>query len=128
MKSINTPWAISDKYRARYGEVWSNLDFVFLDKISEDVFKTDPMNSIIGNLHIYNQQLKLTYKDLINYAKSIKTTSDESYISGTKSDLYSIRVKSQTFTLQRHELAKLSETLNEASVSALKAYELGLYL
>ena len=128
MKSINHPWAISEKYRSRYGEVWSNLDFVFLDKISEEVFKTDPMNSLIGHLHIYNQQIKMTYKDLVNYAKTIKTISDESYVSGTKLDSYDVRVKSQTFTLQRHELCKLSETLNEASVSALRAYELGLYL
>jgi len=128
MKSINHPWAISEKYQSRYGEVWSNLDFVFLDKISEEVFKTDPMNSLIGHLHIYNQQIKMTYKDLVNYAKTIKTISDESYVSGTKLDSYDVRVKSQTFTLQRHELCKLSETLNEASVSALRAYELGLYL
>jgi hypothetical protein len=128
MKSINNPWAISDKYRARYGEVWSNLDFVFEDKISEDVFRADPMNSVIGQLHIFNQTLKMTYKDLINYAKLVKTQSDESYVSGTKTDVFDIRLKSQTFTLQRHELCKLSETLNEASVSALKAYELGLYL
>jgi hypothetical protein len=128
MKSINNPWAISDKYRARYGEVWSNLDFVFEDKISEDVFRADPMNSVIGQLHIFNQTLKMTYKDLINYAKLVKTQSDESYVSGTKTDVFDIRLKAQTFTLQRHELCKLSETLNEASVSALKAYELGLYL
>jgi len=30
--------------------------------------------------------------------------------------------------LRRHELRKLSETLTEASTSALRAYELGLYL
>jgi hypothetical protein len=33
MKSINHPWAISEKYQERYGAVWSTLDFVFADKI-----------------------------------------------------------------------------------------------
>lgn len=126
--SINHPWAISDKIRSRYGEVWSNLDFVFLDKISEDVFKTDPMNTTIGQLHIYNQQLNMTYKDLINYAKTVRISTNEAYVNGKKNASYDVRVKSQTFTLTRHELAKLADTLEEASESAMRAYELGLYL
>lgn len=128
MKSINHPWAISDKYRSRYGEVWANLDFVFQDKISKDLFSTDPMNTLIGHLHIFNQQIKMSYKDLLNYTKSLATLCNEAYVSGTKSSVYEVRVKSQTFSLQRHELAKLSETIAEASSSALRAYELGLYL
>jgi len=128
MKSINQPWAISDKYRNRYGETWANLDFVFHDKISEDVFKTDPMNTSIGHLHIFNQQIRLSYKDLVNYTKSVKILSDETYMSGNKGTMTDVRIKSYTFTLARHELAKLSETLTEASTSALRAYELGLYL
>jgi hypothetical protein len=128
MKSINTPWAISDKYQERYGEIWSNLDFVFEDKISKDLFHTDPMNTLIGHLHIYHQKIKMTYKDLLNYSKSIKIMSDESYTVKDKSIVYDVRVKSQNFSLKRHELAKLSDTLSEATSSALRAYELGLYL
>ena len=37
--SINHPWGISEKHRSRYGELWANLDFVFADKISNDLFK-----------------------------------------------------------------------------------------
>lgn len=127
-RSINTPWAISEKYQKRYGTVWTNLDFVFAEKISEEIFKTDPMNTIIGELCIYNQKLQLTYKDLINYSKFVQTAMDEAYVSGTKSDTHDVRIKSQTFTLQRHELRKLAETLNEALISSVRAYELGLYL
>ena len=29
LKSINQPWAISDKIANRYGNTWTNLDFVF---------------------------------------------------------------------------------------------------
>lgn len=128
MKSINHPWAISTKYRNRYGEVWANLDFVFHDKISEDLFRTDPMNTSIGHLHIYGQQIRMTYKDLINYSKSIKTTTAEVYATGTKSVVTDIRVKSYTFSLARHELSKLSETLSDATDATVRAYELGLYL
>lgn len=128
MKSINHPWAVSDKYRNRYGDTWADLDFVFQEKISEENFRTDPMNTKIGHLNIYNQKIDMLYKDIISHSKTIKTLSDESYITGTKNDVYEVRIKSQTFTLKRHELSKLSETLNEASNSALRAYELGLYL
>ena len=126
--SINHPWAISDKIRAKYGEVWSNLDFVFLDKISEELFKTDPMNTTIGYLQIYNQHLNMTYKDLVNYAKTVRISTSEAYVNGDLNISYDIRVKSQTFTLTRHELSKLADTLEEAAESALRAYELGLYL
>lgn len=125
--SINHPWAISDKYRERYGDVWANMDFEFVEKISEEVFKTDPMNTIIGHLNIYNQQLKMTYKDLLNYSKSIRIASNEAYVSKTPV-ITDIRIKSNTFTLQRHELGRLADTLDEATASALRAYELGLYL
>jgi hypothetical protein len=128
MKSINQPWAISDKYQTRYGSVWANMDFVFQEKISEENFRTDPMNTVIGELHIYNQKLQMTYKDIINYSKSIQMVSDESYISGTKTDKYDVKIKSQTFTLQRHELRKLAETLTETLIVSIRAYELGLYL
>lgn len=128
MKSINQPWAVSDKYRGRYGDVWADLDFVFKEKISEDNFRTDPMNTIIGQLNVFNQRIEMLYKDIILYAKTIKTLSEESYITGTKNDSYEVKIKSQIFTLKRHELSKLSDTLNEAVASSLRAYELGLYL
>lgn len=128
MKSINQPWAISEKYQQRYGQVWSTMDFIFQEKISEQNFKTDPMNTVIGDLCIYNQKLSLTYKDIINYSKTVQTVCDEAYVSGTKADVYDVRIKSQTFSLQRHELRKLSETLTESLIVSVRAYELGLYL
>jgi hypothetical protein len=128
MKSINHPWAISEKYQEKYGTIWSTLDFVFAEKISEENFKTDPMNTSIGELFIYNQKINMLYKDLVNYSKSVKTIMDEAYIHGSKNDSYDVRIKSQTFSLKRHELRKLSETLSEATSSSMRAYELGLYL
>lgn len=126
--SINHPWAISDKFRKKYGDIWADLDFVFQDKISEDLFQTDPLNTIIGTLQLYNQHIKMSYKDLINYAKTTKISINEAYVNDSKDTKYDIRVKSNTFTLSRMELAKLADTLQEAADSALRAYELGLYL
>jgi hypothetical protein len=95
---------------------------------SEENFKTDPMNTPIGELFIYNQKINMLYKDLVNYSKSLKTTMDEDNVHGSKNDTYDVRIKSQTFSLKRHELRKLSETLSEATASSMRAYELGLYL
>lgn len=128
MKSINNPWGISDKYRDKYGDIWADLDFIFREKISEDNFSTDPMNTSIGYLTVYNRKIDMLYKDIVLNAKTIKTLSDESYITGTKNDSYEVMIKSQTFTLKRHELSRLSETLNEVVSTTTRAYELGLYL
>jgi hypothetical protein len=128
MRSINHPWAISDKYRTRYGNVWADLDFIFQEKISEENFQTDPMNTNIGHLSVHGQQIKMNYRDLLTYSKSTKALSEESYISGNKMDVYDVQVKSYTIQLHRHELAKLAETLTEATNSTMRAYELGLYL
>jgi len=128
MKSINHPWAVSDKYRNRYGNVWADIDFVFQEKISEENFQTDPMNTNIGYVAVQGQQIKMNYRDLLTYSKSTKALSEESYISGNKLDVYDVQVKSYTMQLKRHELAKLADTLTEATNSTLRAYELGLYL
>jgi hypothetical protein len=53
---------------------------------------------------------------------------DEVYVSGNRTDVHDVKIKSQTFSLKRHELRKLSETLSDANTSSLRAYELGLYL
>lgn len=127
--SINQPWAISDKFRARYGEVWADLDFVFNEKISAEVFKEDPMNTEIGCLEIYNQRIKLDYKDLTRLSKSLnesyaKVVSEKS----GKDFAYNIDIKSYTFSLRKHEIGRLADTITEATTATLRSYELGLYL
>lgn len=129
IKSINHPWAISEKFKAKYGETWSNLDFVFDDKISETNFKTDPMNVTIGSLTVANQVIPMRYKDLISYAKSLQTFKMNMYTERVgKQEVMPISVKGRELLLVKHEVARLADTLQEASDSALRAYELGLYL
>ena len=64
MSSINHPWAISDKFKKRYGKIWSEMDFE-VAKISNHYFRSDPMNTIVGTLHICGQKISLKYKHLL---------------------------------------------------------------
>ena len=127
--SINHPWGISEKYKNRYGEIWTNLDFVFESKISAENFKTEPMNCLIGHLHIFNQKIAMRYKDLISYEKSVNTCTENVYsIKPTKEEVFPVDIKGQTMMLRKHELGKLSQTLSDALTIAMRSYELGLYL
>lgn len=127
--SINQPWAISDKFRARYGEVWADLDFVFNDKISAEVFKEDPMNTEIGHLEIFNQRIKLDYRDLTRLSKSLNETYAKVVSEKLGKDFaYNVDIKSYTFSLRKHEIGRLSDTISEAASTTIRSYELGLYL
>lgn len=127
--SINQPWAISEKYINRYGETWANLDFVMQPKISAENFKTDPMNCEIGELMIFNQRIKMRYKDLILYSKSVNTIAENVYANKPgKEATFPVDVKGQTFVLRKHEIGKLAQTLSDALDVSMRNYELGLYL
>jgi hypothetical protein len=129
IKSINHPWAVTDKFRERYGNTWADMDFIFEDKISADNFKTDPMAVSIGTLHIDGKQLPMRYKDLISYSKSLDTFTNNMYAEKVgKQDLMLVSVKGTEFTLRKHEVAKLYSTISDALESSMRAYELGLYL
>lgn len=128
MKSINHPWAISDKYAQRYGALWTNLDFIFNDKISAENFKTDPLNTEIGSLQIAGQEIKMRYKDLLSYSKQLETYSINVYASRPKkTDTFTVELKGRNFVLAKHEIGKLAETLNEATNTTLQSYQIGLY-
>jgi hypothetical protein len=127
--SINQPWAITDKFRVKYGDVWADLDFVFNNKISAEVFKEDPMNTEIGCLEIFNQKIKLQYKDLLRLSKSL----NELYAKVVSEKLgkdfaYNVEIKSYSFSLRKHEIGRLADTISEAAASTIRSYELGLYL
>ena len=127
--SINQPWAITDKFRQRHGDVWADLDFVMQSKISAENFKTDPMNVVIGVLHVAGQQIAMRYKDLISYAKSLSTLTNNLYTETiSKNEKFEVSVKGRNFMLSRHEIRKLNETIHDASTAAIRGYELGLYL
>lgn len=127
--SINQPWAISDKYANRYGELWTNLDFQINDRITTKQFKTDPMNTEVGHLHIDNRTLDLKYKDILGYAKSAEDMYNNIREMGSLSPLVNeISIKGRVFQLKKHEVSKLASTLNDAAQVISRKYELGLYL
>lgn len=129
IKSVNQPWAISDEFATRYGDTWAKLDFEFEDKISAENFKMDPMNCTIGTLKCAGQTIKMRYKDLISYSKTLETYTTNMYASRpAKTDIFLVDVKGRVMQLAKHEVAKLSETINEAFSSCQRAYELGLFL
>jgi hypothetical protein len=127
IKSVNHPWGISDKIRNRNGNTWADIDFVFQDKMSAEVFKEDPMNCTIGQLHVAGCVIKMKYKDLITYSKSVQEQAGRTRDSG-KDSVFSVDVKTYTITLRPHEIQRLSETLHDSLTSCMRAYELGLYL
>jgi len=127
IKSVNHPWGISDKIRNRNGNTWADIDFVFQDKMSAEVFKEDPMNCTIGQLHVAGCVIKMKYKDLITYSKTLQEQAGRTRDSG-KDSVFSVDVKTYTMTLRPHEIQRLSETLHDSLTSCMRAYELGLYL
>ena len=129
MKSINNPWGISEKYAQRYGALWTNLDFVFNEKISAENFKSDPLNTEIGDLSISGQLIRMRYKDLLSYSKQLNTYATNVYASRPKrEDIFTVEIKGRNFDLRKHEIGKLAETLSEAADCSIHAYAIGLYL
>ena len=127
LKSVNHSWGISPKFRKKYGDTWADTDFYFEEKVSSDRFRTDPMNCVVGTLHVANQNFKFTYKDLISYTTSITTAIKKSYITDPEG-IIPFDIKSKTVLLTKTEANRLSATLEDSLTSVRRAYELGLYL
>jgi hypothetical protein len=125
--SVNQPWAISDKIRNRYGATWADIDFTFNEKISQEVFREDPMNTPMGTLEVAGAKIKFKYKDLIAYTKSVAEQA-VTYSRDKSGTRYPFEFKSATVQLTSHELTRVAETLHDAMTTTTRAYELGLYL
>ena len=128
MNSINHPWAISDKFKKRYGKIWSEMDFE-VAKISNHYFRSDPMNTIVGTLHICGQKISLKYKHLLSAANTAEDNANAVYFQrADKDDKFAIEILNKTFILKKHEIGKLSETLNDSLQSIQVGYQIGTYL
>lgn len=125
--SVNQPWAITEKTRNRYGSTWADIDFVFHAKISEAIFKEDPMATSMGHLEVAGQRIKMRYKDMIAYAKSLSEQS-ASLCRANRNESFPIEIKTFTLNLRPIEVTRLAETMSDALTTAQRAYELGLYL
>mgnify|MGYP003148916746 FL=1 len=127
LKSVNQSWAIGSKFRDRYGSTWADMDFFFKDKISAKNFKNDPMNISIGSLQLAGTRVPFKYKDLIKCSKLVTKMSFGTHRANL-SEKFEIDIKSKTFLLNRQELNRLRETLDDVKVTVHRSYELGLYL
>lgn len=128
MGSINQPWAISDKYRAKYGDLWADIDFE-MNRVSRKLFSDDPMNTIVGALMFGNQRIKMTLRDLKRSKIYLSNFMDELYYEKYDRDTkFEIEIKNHTLTVQRRHITRLYETITDSIDSVMKSYELGLYL
>ena len=126
-KSVNQSWAISRKFRERYGSTWADMDFFFKDTISTNNYRTDPMNTDIGTLYIAGLRIPFRYKDVIVYSKAVNKMIGIAS-RADKLEKFALEIKSRTIMLNKNEISRLRETLDDTLVTSQRAYELGLYL
>ena len=128
MNSINHPWGISEKFKTRYGQTWADMDFK-VAKIYNYHFRNNPLDTVVGTLHVANKELKLTYKQLLSASKNVSETLKGVYFERVdKHTTINITVNNIPLYLKKHELARLSETLADSIGCIDKSYQLGLYL
>ena len=129
MNSINHPWGISEKFVNRYGKIWSEMDFIVNNKLTNYLFKTDPMNATVGTLHICGKKIPMKYKHLISSATTVSQSADSVYFEKPeKHQKFVITIGNTDLYLKKHEIGKLAQTLSDALTSIVRSYELGLYL
>ena len=125
MNSVNQPWAISDKYRSRYGEVWANIDFEF-NSVSEKLFHDSPMSTIVGRLIVANVCEDMSMNDLgITQAAFKNLINESAFASGNTCE---VRIKSKYVMLNKPEATRLFETIEDATTTITRKFQLGLYL
>jgi len=128
MNSINHAWGISDKFKNRYGKIWSEMDFE-VAKISNFHFKQDPMNTIVGTMFLCGQQITMKYKHLIASANSMQEYAQAAYFEKAEKDTrFEIEFSNKPFILKKHEIGRLSQTLNDSLYTVNVGYQIGSYL
>jgi hypothetical protein len=126
-KSVNQSWAVSRKFRDRYGSTWADMDFFFKERISSKAYGNDPLNTEIGILQLAGLKIPFRYKDVISYSKTVNKLMGAA-CKADKTQKFALEVKSKTVMLNKTEISRLRETLDDTLVTSQRAYELGLYL
>jgi hypothetical protein len=125
MNSVNQPWAISDKYREKYGNTWAEIDFEFKD-ILEKNFLENPQSTVIGTLIVAGQREEVTMRDLSFMQTVLKTSIAEAV--QLPMNEHEVKLKSKYVRLNVTELNRLYETIEDSITSIQRKYQLGLYL
>ena len=128
-KTINQSWAIPDNFKERYGRIWSELDFEINPNLSNYAFGNDPMNTVIGTLVIDRKRISVKYKQLIGALSTVdQYVTDIFFSKPSKTDVIDITLFNTPFSLRKHEISKLANTIHDTYDTIMKSYKLGLYL
>jgi len=127
LKTVNQSWGVSEKFRNRYGSTWADMDFFFKDRVYAETFKTDPMNTDVGKLQLSGMSIPFKFKDVISHSKLLSRMVNLSY-KADLSEKFEVDIKNKTFLLNRQEINRLRETIDDAVVTVQRSYELGIYL
>ena len=124
MSSINNSAGVSDKFRLKYGNTWADTDFI-ADVMNTRVFRAQPMDYIVGTLHIVGQKIKFEFKDLFKYETELNNMLPIIY-SKKNEKLFLVNIKGRDLQLQKHEITRLYETIRDAKITIHSKYELGI--
>ena len=125
MNSINLSFAVPDKLRDRYGNVWADLDFI-VKPMNLDIFKKRPMETIVGTLLIAGSKIKIEYKDLFKLETKLNNLLNTVYSAKDREVKYPVDIKGMSFQLRQHEITRLYETIVDAKITIQRKYELGV--
>lgn len=127
--TVNQAWNISDKVKEKQGEVWANIDFEINPKFSSYQYKNNPMETKVGRIFVCGKKIIVTYKELLRASAAIdQQVTDTFFLKVNKDDQLTIYMLSNKLYLKKHELGRLSETLEDSITTIQRSYRLGLYL
>ena len=125
--SVNQPWGISKKHVKRYGRTWATTDFI-LNTLNQEQFRNDPLNVNIGTLKLQGRNIRMKYKHLMSESQRISQLAEAAYMNKLDRDQkYSIELSGNDFSLVKHEITKLAETLADAVSTVQKQYQLNIW-
>ena len=129
VKTINQSWAIPNSMIERYGKNWATIDFEINPKLSNYLFRNDPLNITVGQICLCNKKLDASLKQLRSLKTMLEhTLVDIQLLHSDKSKEVEVIVLNKPFYLKSREITRLYETINDSIDTIQKSYKIGLYL
>ena len=129
VKTINQSWAIPNSMIERYGRNWATIDFEINPKLSNYLFRNDPLNITVGQICLCNKKLDASLKQLRSLKTMLEhTLVDIQLLHSDKSKEVEVIVLNKPFYLKSREITRLYETINDSIDTIQKSYKIGLYL